>query len=165
MTVWIEIEGRPRRVEVPDSAVVSAGEAACVVDGVAVAVDAVSVRYGVLSLIVAGRQWECVLDGDAVVVAGRRFPFAVHDPRSLARRSRAAGGEGGPRALRAPMPGRVVRVLASEGDEVSEEQGVVVLEAMKMQNEMRSPKAGRIRRVAVEVGDTVAAGDLLALVD
>ncbi len=76
-----------------------------------------------------------------------------------------AGGEGGPRAVRAPMPGRVVRVLAAEGDEVAEQQGVVVLEAMKMQNEMRSPKAGRIRRVAVQVGDTVAAGDLLALVE
>jgi biotin carboxyl carrier protein len=67
--------------------------------------------------------------------------------------------------VRAPMPGRVVRVLVNPGDEVVEQQGVVVLEAMKMQNEMRSPKAGRIRRVAVAVGDTVAAGDLLALVD
>jgi biotin carboxyl carrier protein len=162
MTVWIEIEGRPRRVEVP---AVYAGEVAWVVDGVAVAVDAVAVREGVLSLIVAGRQWECVLDGDGVVVAGERFPFAVHDPRALAGRGRGAGGEGGPRALRAPMPGRVVRVLASEGDAIAEQQGVVVLEAMKMQNEMRSPKAGRIRRVAVQVGDTVGAGDLLALVE
>jgi biotin carboxyl carrier protein len=166
MTVWIEIGGRPRRVEVPDGAMMDPGQAAaCVVDGVVVAVDAVPVREGMLSLIVAGRQWECVLDGDAVVIAGRRFSFVVHDPRALARRGGAAGGEDGPRALRAPMPGRVVRVLASEGEEVTEQQGVVVLEAMKMQNEMRSPKAGRIRRVAVQVGDTVAAGDLLALVE
>jgi biotin carboxyl carrier protein len=165
MTVWIEIDGRPRRVEVPDAAAASCGETACVVDGVAVAVDAVMVREGVLSLILAGRQWECVLDGDTVVIAGRRFPFVVHDPRSLARRGRVSGGEAGPRAVRAPMPGRVVRVLVAQGDEVVEQQGVVVLEAMKMQNEMRSPKAGRIRRVAVAVGDTVAAGDLLALVD
>jgi acetyl/propionyl-CoA carboxylase alpha subunit len=162
MTVWIEIGGRPRRVELPE---VYAGEIACVVDDVAVTVNAVLVRDGVLSLIVGGRQWECALDGDAVVIAGRRFPFTVHDPRALARRGGVAGGEAGPRAVRAPMPGRVVRVLASPGDEVVEQQGVVVLEAMKMQNEMRSPKAGRILRVAVQVGDTVAAGDLLALVE
>ncbi len=165
MTVWIEIDGRPRRVEVPDVAAGSGGESKCAVDGVAVVMDAVMLREGVLSLIIAGRQWECVLDGDAVAIAGRRFPFAVHDPRSLARRRGVAVGEAGPRAVRAPMPGRVVRVLASQGDEVVEQQGVVVLEAMKMQNEMRSPKTGRIRRVAVAVGDTVAAGDLLALVD
>jgi biotin carboxyl carrier protein len=164
MTVWIEVDGRARAVEVPEGAV-AGGEVACVVDGVTVAVDAVMFREGVLSLIVAGRQWECVLDGDAVVIAGHRFPFAVQDPRSLARRGGVAGADAGPRAVRAPMPGRVVRVLANPGDEVAEQQGMVVLEAMKMQNEMRSPKAGRIRRVAVAEGDTVAAGDLLVLVD
>jgi biotin carboxyl carrier protein len=158
MTVWIEIEGSVRRVEVPDGAAAPGlGEVACVVDGTAVGVDVAQVQPGRLSLIVAGRQWECVLDGDAVVIGGRRFPFAVEDPRSLTRRGATAGVDAGPRAVRAPMPGRVVQVV--------EQQGVVVLEAMKMQNEMRSPKAGRIRRVAVAVGDTVAAGDLLALVD
>ena len=162
MTVWIEMEGRTRRVELP---AVCTGEVACAVDGASVAVNVAAVREGVLSVIVDGRQWECALDGDAVVVAGRRFPFAVQDPRALARRGAVAGGEAGPRAVRAPMPGRVVRVLASVGDAVAEQQGVVVLEAMKMQNEMRSPKAGRILRVAVKVGDTVAAGDLLALVE
>ena len=110
-----------------------------------------------MSLMVEGRQWRCVLDGDAVVVAGRRFPFAVRDPRSLARAG-CWGGGGGPRAVRAPMPGRVVRVLVAEGDEVDEQQGVVVIEAMKMQNELRSPKAGRLVRVAVQVGDTVRLG-------
>jgi len=165
MTVRIEIEGKTRRIEVPDGALACVGEVACGVDGTTVGVDVIEVQPGRLSLIVAGRQWECVLDGDAVVIAGRRFPFAVQDPRSLARRGALAGGDAGPRAVRAPMPGRVVRVLANAGDEVVEQQGVVVLEAMKMQNEMRSPKAGRIRRVAVAVGDTVAAGDLLALVD
>jgi biotin carboxyl carrier protein len=165
MTVWIEIDGKPRRVEIADGVPLSGGESTYVVDGAVVAVDTALVREGVLSLILAGRQWECVLDGEAVVIAGHRFPFAVHDPRSLARRGGVPGGEAGPRAVRAPMPGRVVRVLVAPGDEVVEQQGVVVLEAMKMQNEMRSPKAGRIRRVAVAVGDTVAAGDLLALVD
>ena len=167
MTVWLEIDGRRLRVELPQEVLTSswAGELDCVVDGTAVAVDASLSRAGVLSLIVDGRQYACVLDGDAVVVQGRRFPFAVHDPRELARRGRAAGDEQGPRAVRAPMPGRVVRVLVAEGDEVAAQQGVVVIEAMKMQNELKSPKAGRVSRVAVAVGDAVGAGDLLALVD
>jgi len=162
MTVWVEIAGRLRRVELPP---VPAGQFACVVDGASVVVDAAELRAGVVSLIVAGRQYECVLDGDAVLVSGRRFPFAGHDPRSLARLARAAGADEGPRALRAPMPGRVVRVLVEPGEEVAEQQGLVVIEAMKMQNELRSPKAGRVKRLAVGVGDAVAAGDLLALVE
>jgi biotin carboxyl carrier protein len=83
----------------------------------------------------------------------------------LARRARAAGADEGPRAVRAPMPGRVVRVLVAPGDDVEEQQGVVVIEAMKMQNELKAPKAGRISRVAVRIGDAVAAGALLALVE
>ena len=63
------------------------------------------------------------------------------------------------------MPGRVVRVLVGAGDEVEEEQGVVVIEAMKMQNELKSPKAGRVVRVGVAVGDTVGSGDVLVVVE
>jgi acetyl/propionyl-CoA carboxylase alpha subunit len=162
MTVWVELEGRLRRVELPAMA---AGQLSCVVDGASVVVDATVTRAGMVSLLVAGRQYECILDGDAVLVSGRRFAFAEHDPRSLARRARTVGGDEGPRALRAPMPGRVVRVLVEPGEEVAEQQGVVVIEAMKMQNELRSPKAGRIKRLAVGVGDAVAAGALLALVE
>jgi biotin carboxyl carrier protein len=167
VTVWLEIDGRRRRVELPEAGLAPsrAGAFECFVDGAAVVVDASLSRAGVLSLIVAGRQYACVLDGDVVLVEGRRFPFAVHDLRELARRGRATGDEQGPRAVRAPMPGRVVRVLVAQGEEVAAQQGVVVIEAMKMQNELRSPKAGRVSRVAVQAGDAVAAGDLLALVD
>ena len=63
------------------------------------------------------------------------------------------------------MPGRVVRVLVEVGDEVEEQQGVVVIEAMKMQNELKSPKAGRVVRVAVAVGETVGSGDVLVVVE
>jgi biotin carboxyl carrier protein len=63
------------------------------------------------------------------------------------------------------MPGRVVRVLVQEGDEVTEHQGVVVIEAMKMQNELKSPKAGRVVRVAVAVDGTVGAGEVLVVVE
>jgi biotin carboxyl carrier protein len=63
------------------------------------------------------------------------------------------------------MPGRSVRVLVEAGDEVAEQQAIVVIEAMKMQNELKSPKSGRVTRVAVEVGDTVGAGEVLAVVE
>jgi len=63
------------------------------------------------------------------------------------------------------MPGRVVRVLVAEGDEVAEHQGVVVIEAMKMQNELKSPKAGRVIRVAVAVDTTVGSGEALVVIE
>jgi biotin carboxyl carrier protein len=63
------------------------------------------------------------------------------------------------------MPGRVVRVLVEAGAEVAEGQGVVVIEAMKMQNELKAPKGGRVVRVAVAVGDTVGSGAVLAVVE
>ena len=63
------------------------------------------------------------------------------------------------------MPGRVVRVLVAVGDEVAEQQGVVVIEAMKMQNELKSPKAGRVVRVGAVVGETVQPGDVLVVVE
>jgi biotin carboxyl carrier protein len=137
----------------------------CLVDGRAVAVDARMLQAGVMSLVVEGRQYRCVLDGDGVVIGGRRFAFEVDDPRSLQGRRGVGAGAAGPRALKAPMPGRVVRVLVGVGDEVVEGQAVMVIEAMKMQNELKSPKGGRVVRVAAGVGDTVGAGDVLAVVE
>ncbi|WP_433967151.1 biotin/lipoyl-containing protein [Tunturiibacter gelidiferens] len=67
--------------------------------------------------------------------------------------------------MKAPMPGRMVRVLVEVGDEVEEGQAVVVIEAMKMQNELKSPKAGRVARIAVAVGDAVGSGDVLVVVE
>ena len=162
MTIWLEIEGKKRRVDLP---VITTGALECSVDGRVIAVDARMIEPGVLSLNVSGRQFRCIQDGDGVWIGGRRYEFAVNDPRSLAgRRSSGAGAEG-PRSVKAPMPGRVVRVLAEAGAAVAEGQGVVVIEAMKMQNELKSPKAGRVARVAVTPGDTVGSGDVLVVVE
>jgi biotin carboxyl carrier protein len=85
------------------------------------------------------------------------------------RRRRAGGDAGahthGEQAVVAPMPGRIVRVLVGVGDEVSTRQGVVVVEAMKMENELRSPKAGRVRQVSVTPGTLVEAGRVLVVID
>jgi acetyl/propionyl-CoA carboxylase alpha subunit len=166
VTVWLEIGGRERRVELATAAGGLVGGAMeCVVDGRAIAVDVRMLQPGLMSLVVEGRQYRCVLDGDGVWIGGRRFGFEVEDPRSLQGRRGAGAGAEGPRAVKAPMPGRVVRVLVEAGEEVAEGAGVVVIEAMKMQNELKSPKAGRVVRLAVAVGDTVGSGDVLAVVD
>lgn len=168
MTVWIEIGGKKLRVDLP----VGAGDGGvlksaldCRVDGRAMTVNACLLQPGVMSLVLQGRQYRCVLDGDGVVIGGRRYGFVVDDPRSLQGRRGAGAGSEGPRPVKAPMPGRVVRLLMSAGDDVAEGQAIMVIEAMKMQNELKSPKGGRVIRVTVAVGDTVGAGDVLAVVE
>ena len=164
MTVWLEIGGQKRRVELP-AEVGRGGVIKCLVDGHSVTVDVRFLQAGVLSLLVGGHQYRCVLDGDGVVIDGRRFGFEVEDPRSLQGRRGAGAGTDGPRPVKSPMPGRVVRVLIEVGQEVEAGEAVVVIEAMKMQNELKSPKAGRVVKVAVDVGDAVGAGDVLVVVE
>jgi acetyl/propionyl-CoA carboxylase alpha subunit len=167
VTVWLEIGGKKFRVELGGrlDAGTTEWRGECFVDGRPVRVDARLLERGVMSLLVEGRQYRCVLDGDGVVIGGRRYGFEMDDPRSLTGRRGAGAGTEGPRPVKAPMPGRVVRVLVAAGDEVAEGQGVVVIEAMKMQNELKSPKAGRVARVGVALGDTVGSGDVLVVVE
>jgi biotin carboxyl carrier protein len=87
---------------------------------------------------------------------------------STVRRRRQRTGErdrDGEQKVSAPMPGRVVRVLVAEGDEVAVGQAVIVVEAMKMENELRSPKAGRVKTVNAESGLSVEAGRVLLLIE
>jgi biotin carboxyl carrier protein len=172
VTVWIVVGGKKLRVELGGTLRegASGGRMECSVDGRVVNADVQLLEPGVMSLLIVdpeaqGRQYRCVLDGDGVVVGGRRYGFEVDDPRSLQGRRGAGGGTEGPQPVKAPMPGRVVRVLVAAGDAVEEGQGVVVIEAMKMQNELKSPKAGRVARVGVAVGDTVGSGDVLVVVE
>jgi len=99
-----------------------------------------------------------------VWVGSTRFAGEVRDPRSLRGRARA-GDDRGAMKIVAPMPGKVVRVLAREGDEVEAGAGVAVVEAMKMQNEIKSPKKGSIQKILVREGAAVNAGDVLAIVE
>jgi acetyl/propionyl-CoA carboxylase alpha subunit len=163
VTVWLEIGGKKRRVELPSD--VDGGVVECRVDGQGVRADVRLLEPGVMSLLVDGRQYRCVFDGDGVVIGGRKYGFEVDDPRSLQGRRGAGAGAEGPRLVKAPMPGRVVRVLVEAGDEVTAGQGVVVIEAMKMQNELKSPKGGRVVRIGVAVGDTVGSGEVLLVVE
>jgi biotin carboxyl carrier protein len=92
----------------------------------------------------------------------------VFSGRFIDRKHRRSGGDQaqpGQQHLIAPMPGKVIRVLLARGAEVNAGQGVVVVEAMKMQNEVKSPKSGRLAEVKVQEGDTVTANQILAIVE
>jgi biotin carboxyl carrier protein len=98
-------------------------------------------------------------------MAGRMAVVSVNASRTA--RGAADSGEGahGEQKVVAPMPGRVVRVLVAAGDRVEPRQPVIVVEAMKMENELRSPKAGRVKDVAVAAGASVEAGRVLVVID
>ena len=99
-----------------------------------------------------------------IYLDGRTAPVTVNGRRT---RHAAEGGTHGDGeiSIAAPMPGRVVRVLVGRGDEVAARQGIVVVEAMKMENELRAPRAGRIKEIAVEPGTSVEAGRVLAVIE
>jgi len=105
-----------------------------------------------------------------VIVEGWRFELDVEDAgraalRERATRERAGAGHGGPIEVRAIIPGRVVSVAVAAGDAVTAGQPLLVVEAMKMQNELRAPRDGRIERVAVAGGQTIELGDLLVVLE
>lgn len=93
------------------------------------------------------------------------FHAEVRDPRSWRGRKQGGLDAEGRQEIVAPMPGKVIRLLVKAGDQVETGQGLVVVEAMKMQNEIRSPKKGRIERLQAKEGQLVNAGDILAWVE
>lgn len=124
---------------------------------------------GMFTVIINDRVYRCALEespGGAVevVVNGKRIPVAARDKKHMRGQAGAAAASGQVK-LSAPMPGKVVRVLLNAGDEVAARQGVLVVEAMKMQNEVQSPKAGRVAEIKVSEGQTVNAGDVLAVIE
>lgn len=102
-----------------------------------------------------------------VHVAGRSLAVEVRQAGSFGRQKQAgAGAHGaGPQRVTAPMPGKIVRVLVKPGDEVKARQGLVVVEAMKMENELRAARDGRVRELLVAEGQSVEAGAVLLVVD
>jgi biotin carboxyl carrier protein len=141
----------------------------CKLNGRETQIDAVLARPDVLSLLLDGKAFEIKREATAsdlyLWVGSARYAVQVQDPRSLRSRRSGAGEAAGSRKLTAPMPGKVVRVLVEQGAAVGLGQGVVIVEAMKMQNEIKSPKNGHVRKLLVAAGDAVNAGDLLAIVE
>ncbi len=126
------------------------------------------VEPGVYSVLMDGHSYEARVEpadsGVVVFIDGYRFEIEVRDPRRWRRQTRGREIAGRLNVV-APMPGKIVRVLVSAGDTVAAGQGLLVVEAMKMQNEVKAPKAGRVVSIAAREGATAAAGETLAVIE
>jgi biotin carboxyl carrier protein len=138
-------------------------------DGSDLQIDAVLARPDVLSMLIDGKAYEIkrerVADDMHLWVGSSRYAVEVRDPRSFRSRRAGVSNDEGPKRLLASMPGKVVRVLLRENTAVEAGQGVLVVEAMKMQNEIKSPKKGIVQKIVADEGTAVNAGDLLAIVE
>ena len=139
-------------------------------DGQPVDADAVEIVPNTISLLLEGHSYEVRLvplpNGQLKLQTGlQEFTAEVADPRAWRGRKHGALELEGRQQIVAPMPGKVVRVLVKAGDKVEAGQGLFVVEAMKMQNEIRSPKSGVIERLQVREGQPVNAGEVLAWVE
>ncbi|MGA8223932.1 MAG: biotin/lipoyl-containing protein [Candidatus Acidiferrales bacterium] len=167
MKVEVELGGIAHSVELTRVD----GRLSCLIDGEKLDADAVEVEPGIYSILMGGESFEVRVEtrgepggGLRVVAGNREFLADIRDPRQWRRhRGTAAEAEGRQKVL-APMPGKIVRVMVKAGDTVELKQGLLVVEAMKMQNEIRSPKSGVVERLLVNEGQTVNAGEILAIV-
>ena|SRR2546423_15624878 len=123
-------------------------------------------------LVSNGRVFDCRVEGQPVsgatvdvVVGTTEYAVTLTDPKRLRGAESAGAHARGAATVAAPMPGKVVRVLVEVGAAVEAGAGLIVVEAMKMQNELKSPKAGTVMALKVEVGATVNAGDVMAVVE
>jgi biotin carboxyl carrier protein len=134
-------------------------------------VDFLQVDPGLYSLLIGGRSYEIdLLEVDeALMVLVDGQPFRVEIQEERERRLRAAAGKGevkaGKRVVTAPMPGKVVRLLVRPGDAVQPGDGIIVVEAMKMENELKAPAAGTVKEIRVEEGRAVGGGDVLVVIE
>ncbi len=164
MKLQIEIDGKKRRAEMTQP-----GERPVwTIDGQRLEADATEVSPGIYSILISGKSFEVRMErsgaGLRAIAGSREFRIVVADEREWRRdRGSAAEAEGRQKIL-APMPGKIVRVLVKTGDAVQAGQGLLVVEAMKMQNEIRSPKTGTVDRLAVVEGQTVNAGEVVVIV-
>ncbi len=120
------------------------------------------------SVLIGGRSYEAKTerraDGMFIVISGWRIRVEVTDARQWNGR-RKSGLASGREEISAPMPGKLVRVLVAQGDRVEAQQGIAVVEAMKMQNELKCTRAGTVSRVAVAAGATVNPGEVLVVIE
>jgi acetyl/propionyl-CoA carboxylase alpha subunit len=112
-----------------------------------------------------GQVLECRVGKNGVLLGGQTYPVKIIDPRRLRSGQNSGGQHHGVAQIIAPMPGKVVKVQVAAGATVEKGAGVIVVEAMKMQNEMKSPRTGTVVSINVAPGDTVNAGDVLAVLD
>ena len=165
MNYDVSVDGKAHRLELARKG----DQWDCKLDGRAVPVDPVLLRRNVLSLLIDGVSYEVrreqTVSGLRLSIGSARYAVELRDPRSLHSWQTESGSAEDKKKIVAPMPGKVVRVLVKQGAEVQAGQGVVVVEAMKMQNELKSPKQGIVQKVMAVEGATVNAGDVLLIVE
>jgi len=164
MKLTIELGGKRRSLELSrDGRRLTAS-----LDGRAVEADAVEVGPGIYSILMGGFSFEVQVESAAsglmVTLGPRRIPVRVVDPRQWQGRRGGSMEAEGRQQIAAPMPGKVVRLLVAQGEKVDAGRGLLVVEAMKMQNEIRSPKSGTVEKLLVTEGQAVNAGEVVAVV-
>jgi biotin carboxyl carrier protein len=166
MILELELSGKKHRADIT----IREGKYVLRLDGAeAEEIDASFPEPGIVHFLLHGESYEFHVEGANgelnLDLQGKKVSISVRDPRSLRSRRASASGEAGPMKITAPMPGKVVRIIAPQGTEVEAGAGVIVIEAMKMQNELKSPKAGTVQRITVIEGATVNPGDVLAVIE
>ena len=145
------------------------GKLRFVLDGKSFDADWAEVSPGVYSILLGPRSYQAQVSRTVpparsgsygVTVGTRHYGVEVQDQR-LRRYSAAAAGPEGPQEILAPMPGKVIKVLVSEGQRIEVGQGLLVIEAMKMQNELRAPRSGSVEKIHVGEGAGVESGSKL----
>ena len=162
----VQIAGKTRTVELQ----LDSDRWRISLDGVALDADAVEISPNIFSILLNGESYEVRLaaanDGKLTLqTRHHEFVAQVIDPRAWRGRRHGPVEAEGRQQIVAPMPGKVVRLLVKTGDKVEAGQGLLVVEAMKMQNEVRSPKTGTVERLLAKEGQAVYAGDILAWID
>ena len=168
MKLEVRIGGLARQIEIqrksPNQFVISGEDRG----GKDTKIDAIEVAPNTYSILVDGRAFEAVVvpaaEGVLVRCGGQEFYALISDPRAWRRGRDTQFGSEGKQQITAPMPGKVIRLLVNTGEKVEADQGLIVVEAMKMQNEIRAPRGGTIERFFVREGDAVAAGEPLVTI-
>jgi biotin carboxyl carrier protein len=140
------------------------------IDDHAVDADAVEIAPSIFSILLNGKSYEVRVTPTpagalTLQTAHQEFVAEVIDPRAWRGRRHGALEAEGRQQILAPMPGKIIRVLVQTGEKVEAGQGLLVMEAMKMQNEIRSPKSGMVERLLAKEGQSVNAGEILAWID
>lgn len=119
-----------------------------------------------------GRVYEAMVSGSneeagslAVSVLNHQFNVRLWDPKRLRGSSADGAAMEGIADIRSAMPGKIVRILTQVGSQVEKGEGIIVVEAMKMQNELKAPKAGQVKEIRVALDATVSSGDVLVVIE
>ncbi|MFI5296857.1 MAG: acetyl-CoA carboxylase biotin carboxyl carrier protein subunit [Polyangiales bacterium] len=166
MRYFVTLDGDPAHERAIDVEVRPTGELVVMSQGRRIDADVVRFDDGTWSVHVDGRVIDLTIEGAppdvGVVASGTRAYVRVESDRLRAAAAAKRGGaSGGDKVVQAPMPGRIVKVLVEVGDTVAQGQGLVVVEAMKMENELRAKGPGTVAAIHVKAGETIEAGTKL----